>query len=440
MSKNIITSKITPEEHFFNSLRRFPNIRLSILKSSYILQDEDAIAMIKTNNTRSSTITKPTSPPSASSLIENKNKISTSKMNKTSLYNYYSNSKKMNLLKSIELSKKLNDLKGSCLEDVEQHLLPIRSRIRKKHIQVKQNNLDIYNKNINNIIIKNRDNDEKDSVIIYDDSMNVLNNNNNYITSSTSTKKHIVKSKVTFIDPTSKAAATAATTMKIHDDIYKNINNDDHDYMTIVNIPPFTPLPIKKALKTYTSYTDGGGGGGANPATITTTTRATTPTIQAVTATHKRSSRSNRSSKGNHKNSKLINNSTIIINNDDNLNNKHFAKINTSPTNENDYNNDHKNHPNHTLNKKSWNDLCKKLTKCGIKFKSIDDLIDCGLIEILDIMKYTKPTINDLDIQFELNLGLKLTDEQLLLLYKLLFPTTISVIHQQSDFLISSLT
>ena len=434
MSKNIITSKITPEEHFFNSLRRFPNIRLSILKSSYILQDEDAIAMIKTNNTRSSTITKPTSPPPSSSLIENKNKISTSKMNKTSLYNYYSNSKKMNLLKSIELSKKLNDLKGSCLEDVEQHLLPIRSRIRKKHIQVKQNNLDIYNNNnINNIIIKNRDNNDKDSVIIYDDSMNVLNNNN--ISSSTSTKKHIVKSKVTFIDPT----RTAATTIKIHDDIYKNINNDDHDDMNMINIAPYTPVPIKKAIKSYTlSSTDGGdGGGGANPATTTTST----PTIQVRTATHKRSSRSNRSSKGKHKNSKLITNSTIIINNDNNLNNnKHIAKNNTSPINENDYNNDHKNHLNHTLSKKSWDDLCKKLTKCGIKFKTIDDLIDCGLIEILDIMKYTKPTINDLDLQFELNLGLKLTDEQLLLLYKLLFPTTISVIHKHSDFLISSLT
>ena len=429
MSKNVITSKITPEEHFFNSLRRFPNIRLSILKSSYILQDEDAIAMIKTNNTRSSTITKPTSPPSSSSLIENKNKISTSKMNKTSLYNYYSNSKKMNLLKSIELSKKLNDLKGSCLEDVEQHLLPIRSRIRKKHIQVKQNNLDIYNNNsINNIIIKNRDNNDKDSVIIYDDSMNVLNNNNNNITSSTSTKKHIVKSKVTFIDPT----RTAVTTMKIHDD------------MNIINITPYTPVPIKKAIKTYTPSTDGGdgdgggggGGGGDNPVTTATST----PTIQVKTATHKRSSRSNRSSKGKHKNSKLINNSTIIINNDNNLNNKHIAKNNSSPTNENDYNNFHKNHLNHTISKKSWDDLCKKLTKCGIKFKTIDDLIDCGLIEILDIMKYTKPTINDLDLQFELNLGLKLSDEQLLLLYKLLFPTTISVIHKQSDFLISSLT
>jgi len=431
MSKNIITSKITPEEHFFNSLRRFPNIRLSILKSSYILQDEDAIAMIKTNNTRSSTITKPTSPPSSPSLIENKNKISTSKMNKTSLYNYYSNSKKMNLLKSIELSKKLNDLKGSCLEDVEQHLLPIRSRIRKKHIQVKQNNLDIYNNNsINNIIVKNRDNNDKDSVIIYDDSMNVLNNNNNNITSSTSTKKHIVKSKVTFIDPT----RTAVTTMKTNDDIYKNINNDDHDDINIINITPYTPVPIKKAIKTYTPSTDGGDGD--NPVTTTTST----PTIQVKTATHKRSSRSNRSSKGKHKNSKLITNSTIIINNDNNLNNKHTVKNNTSPTNENDYNNDHKNHLNHTLSKKSWDDLCKKLTKCGIKFKTIDDLIDCGLIEILDIMKYTKPTINDLDLQFELNLGLKLSDEQLLLLYKLLFPTTISVIHKQSDFLISSLT
>ena len=434
MSKNIITSKITPEEHFFNSLRRFPNIRLSILKSSYILQDEDAIAMIKTNNIRSSTITKPTSPPSSPSLIENKNKISTSKMNKTSLYNYYSNSKKMNLLKSIELSKKLNDLKGSCLEDVEQHLLPIRSRIRKKHIQVKQNNLDIYNNNsINNIIIKNRDNNDKDSVIIYDDSMNILNNNNNNnITSSTSTKKHIVKSKVTFIDPT----RTAVTTIKIHDDINENINNDDHDDMNIINITPYTPVPIKKAIKTYTPSTDGGDGDGDNPVTTTTST----PTIQVKTATHKRSSKSNRSSKGKHKNSKLINNSTIIINNDNNLNNKHIAKNNSSPTNENDYNNDHKNHLNHTLSKKSWDDLCKKLTKCGIKFKTIDDLIDCGLIEILDIMKYTKPTINDLDLQFELNLGLKLSDEQLLLLYKLLFPTTISVIHKQSDFLISSLT
>lgn len=342
-------------------------------------------------------------------------------MNKTSLYNYYSNSKKMNLLKSIELSKKLNDLKGSCLEDVEQHLLPIRSRIRKKHIQVKQNNLDIYNNNINNIIIKNIDNHDKDSVIIYDDSMNVL-NNNNYITSSTSTKKHIVKSKVTFIDPTTTTTKAAAVTMKIHE----NINKDDHDDMAIINIPPYTPLSIKKTMKTNTPSTDGGGGDGANPAT---------------TATHKRSSRSNRSSKGKHKNSKSINNSTIIIKNDNNLNTKHIEKNNSSLlTNENDYNNDHKNHLNHTLNKKSWDDLCKKLTKCGIKFKTIDDLIDCGLIEILDIMKYTKPTINDLDLQFELNLGLKLTDEQLLLLYKLLFPTPISVIHQQSDFLISSIT
>lgn len=423
MSKNIITSKITPEEHFFNSLRRFPNIRLSILKSSCILQDEDAIAMIKTNNSMPTSITKPTIS-SSSSFIENKNKILTSKMNKTSLYNYYSNSKKMNLLKSIELSKKLNDLKGSCLEDVEQHLMPIRSRIRKKNIQVKQNNLDNYDNNISNIIINNKDYDDKDSVIVYDDSMNIVNNN---INSSTSTKNNIIKSKVTFIDP----ITTAGSSIKIHDDNYNNINDDDHDDMTIINIPPYDPIPIRKAIKTYTrSTTTGGSSDGV--AITTNTSRVTTPTRKAMAHAHKRSSRNNRLSTEKHKNLNLIN-STIIIN---------ASKNNSSTTaNENDYDNDdQKNHRNHTLNKKSWNDLCKKLTKCGIKFKTIDDLIDCGLIEILDIMKFTRPTINDLDLQFELNLGLKLTDEQLLLLYKLLFPTTISIIHQQSDLLVSSLS
>ena len=392
--------------------------------------------MIKTNNTRPTTITKPTISSSSSSLlIENKNKFLTSKMNKTSLYNYYSNSKKRNLLKSIELSKKLNDLKGSCLEDVEQHLMPIRSRIRKKNIQVKQNNLDNYNNNnnISNIIINNKDNNDKDSVIIYDDSMNILNNNNSNITSSTSTKKHFVKSKVTFIDPT---LATTAATIRIRDDNYNNINDNDHDDVTIINIPPYDPIPIRKAIKTYTPSTTAASGCGGDGATDTTTSRTNTPTTQAVTHTYKRSSRSNRSSKGKHKDLKLI--STSI----DNLNNKKVSKDNIlTTTNENDNtNDDHKNHHNHTLNKKGWDDLCKKLTKCGLKFNTIDDLIDCGLIEILDIMKFTRPTISDLDLQFELNLGLKLTDEQLLLLYKLLFPTTISIIHQQSDLLVSSLS